>query len=241
VRRRRSTTGFRRRNCSIPSRSPRRGWEFSCHYSLSATVVLRSRGPTTPPRPARARTLNEVLEWVGRPRLPPRHSSRQEQLRCAGVAPPPCRSHAGHRPRRDLRRWAIDRGLRPEERATWERDYSPDPDEAYHRVWHEKLAFHRVRNGDLLAMDDIGRVGYFSHDGGARHGVAMAESFTGLLERWLPLCCPGPEDWQWSDAASGPPVTSRSADRSSRWNARVERSERRTCRPKPAAEFRRGG
>ena len=59
-------------------------------------------------------------------------------------------------------------------------------------------------NGDILAFDPTGKVVYLSHDDEEGHGWVMASSFTELLRRWLPLGCPGPEDWQWLPFASGP-------------------------------------
>lgn len=79
------------------------------------------------------------------------------------------------------------------------------------RVWHNKLAFQEVNNGDYLAIDlepaSRGNVVYLSHDYGDSHGHILAPSFAELLERWTPLGCTGPEDWQWmpfTDGLRGP-------------------------------------
>jgi hypothetical protein len=88
-------------------------------------------------------------------------------------------------------------------RAGWERECFPDPDDPYDLVWHNKLGFHHVPNGDYLGFDLQGRVVYLSHDDGEGHGYVMASSFVDLLERWIPLGCPGPEDWQWLPFVSG--------------------------------------
>lgn len=84
----------------------------------------------------------------------------------------------------------------------------PDPDDPYDRVWHHKLPFMEVGNGDYLALDldrdARGRVIYLSHDDGEGHGRAMAASFEDLLVRWIPLACPGAEDWQWLPFCSRP-------------------------------------
>jgi hypothetical protein len=79
----------------------------------------------------------------------------------------------------------------------WVKHAFPDPADPYHRVWHDKLPFMDVGNGDLLALDREGQVVYLSHDGGEGHGHVMAASFEDLLVRWIPLACPGAEDVQW--------------------------------------------
>ncbi|CAN7448772.1 SMI1/KNR4 family protein [Rhizobacter sp. LjRoot28] len=93
----------------------------------------------------------------------------------------------------------------------WIETVFKNPDDPYDRVWHNKLAFHEVGNGDYLAIDlDAalqGRVVYLSHDDGQGHGHVLAASFAELLEAWVPLGCPGAEDWQWmpfTDNFTGP-------------------------------------
>jgi hypothetical protein len=92
-------------------------------------------------------------------------------------------------------------------RAGWQANCFPNADDRYDVVWHNKLGFHDVPNGDYLGFDSEGRVVYLSHDDGQGHGYVMASSFLDLLMRWVPLGCPGPEDWQWlpfvSSATSG--------------------------------------
>jgi len=82
-----------------------------------------------------------------------------------------------------------------------------NPDDKYDRVWHNKLAFHEVGNGDYLALDlapsTHGQVVYLSHDDGEGHGYVMADSFADLLDRWVPLACTGAEDWQWLPFTNG--------------------------------------
>lgn len=83
----------------------------------------------------------------------------------------------------------------------WIETVFKDPADPYNRVWHNKLAFHEVGNGDYIALDltpeFLGQVVYLSHDDGRGHGHVMAPSFAALLENWVPLACPGGEDWQW--------------------------------------------
>jgi hypothetical protein len=105
--------------------------------------------------------------------------------------------------------WSLD-GLPDLMRAAceWVENVFPDPSDPYDRVWHHKLPFMEVGNGDYLALDlgqDVhGRVVYLSHDDGEGHGRAMAASFEDLLIRWIPLACPGAEDWQWLPFCAGP-------------------------------------
>lgn len=77
----------------------------------------------------------------------------------------------------------------------------PDPDNPYDAVWHNKFPFMAVGNGDSLAIElegkSAGRVVYLSNGQGEGHGFTMAPSFEELLVRWIPLACPGGEEWQW--------------------------------------------
>lgn len=82
-------------------------------------------------------------------------------------------------------------------RRDWIDQVFPNPSDPYDIVWHNKLAFCNVPNGDQLAFDSEGNVVYLSHDGGEGHGFTMAPSFDELLNRWVPLACTGSECWQW--------------------------------------------
>lgn len=88
-----------------------------------------------------------------------------------------------------------------EEKDKWIKEAYPNPENSYDKVWHNKLAFQDVENGDFLAIDlspqNYGKIVFLSHDDGSGHGVVMAEDFEKLLENWIPLGCPGAEDWQW--------------------------------------------
>ena len=93
----------------------------------------------------------------------------------------------------------------------WIRDVFPNPDDPYDAVWHNKLAFYEVGNGDYLAVDlapeKYEQIVYLSHDDGRGHGHVLAGSALDLLTRWVPLACTGGEDWQWihfTDSLSGP-------------------------------------
>ncbi len=94
------------------------------------------------------------------------------------------------------------------QREIWATTLFPDPADRCGLIWRDKLAFARVGNGDLLALDlnesNYGRVIYLSHDDGPGNGVVMAEDMIQLVRQWAPLGCPGAEDWQWMHFLSGP-------------------------------------
>jgi SMI1 / KNR4 family (SUKH-1) len=87
------------------------------------------------------------------------------------------------------------------DKESWIRECFPDPSDAYDRIWHNKLAFYEVGNGDYLALDlneqRRGQVVYLSHDDGQGHGHVLANDAIDLVQRWAPLACVGGEDWQW--------------------------------------------
>jgi hypothetical protein len=99
-------------------------------------------------------------------------------------------------------RWSMDL-IRQfnRDKSQWIETVFKNPQDKYDRVWHNKLAFHEVGNGDYLALDldtpTCGQVVYLSHDDGEGHGYVMADSFAELLDLWVPLACTGAEDWQW--------------------------------------------
>lgn len=82
----------------------------------------------------------------------------------------------------------------------WVEECFPNKEDPYDVVWHDKLAFHEVGNGDYLAIDlkDPNRepVVYLSHDDGEGHGVELAENFKEFLFVTSRLGCVGGEDWQ---------------------------------------------
>jgi cell wall assembly regulator SMI1 len=105
--------------------------------------------------------------------------------------------------------WSLDLMVQFEtERRHWCAAAFPNPADPYDAVWHDKLAFYEVGNGDYLAFDlateTLGQVIYLSHDDGAGHGYVLARDFNDLLARWLPLACAGGEDWQWMPFVHGP-------------------------------------
>lgn len=105
--------------------------------------------------------------------------------------------------------WSVDFTSQFEhDRRSWVDEVFPDPSDPYDAVWHSKLAFAEVGNGDLLALDVAagasGAVVYLSHDDGEGHGYTLASDFADLLRRWTPLACTGAEDWQWLPFTASP-------------------------------------
>jgi hypothetical protein len=97
--------------------------------------------------------------------------------------------------------WDIARLLDLEaERQGWITQVFPNHDDPYDRVWHQKVAFMALGNGDYLTIDlqagNDGPVVYVSHDDGEGHGYAFGANFIDFVERWSQLGCPGGEDWQ---------------------------------------------
>lgn len=88
-----------------------------------------------------------------------------------------------------------------ESRKGWIDICYPDYNKPYDKIFHNKLAFQKVRNGDLFAIDleekSCGKIVYLSHDGSELHGYVMANSFQEFLEEYTKIGCVGGEDWQW--------------------------------------------
>ena len=105
--------------------------------------------------------------------------------------------------------WSVDLAAQAEAgRKGWCSAVFSNTGDPYDAVWHDKLAFYEVGNGDLLAFDlagdKHGQVVYLSHDDGEGHGYVLARDFRDLLARWLPLGCAGGEDWQWLPFTASP-------------------------------------
>jgi cell wall assembly regulator SMI1 len=83
-----------------------------------------------------------------------------------------------------------------------------DPLNPQHAVWHHKLPFQAVANGDLLALDlrpgTEAAVVYLSHEGDQEHGYLLGSDFADFLDRWSELGCPGPEAWLLAPFLAGP-------------------------------------
>ncbi|MEZ8122521.1 SMI1/KNR4 family protein [Vibrio splendidus] len=100
------------------------------------------------------------------------------------------------------RHWSLDWIVQfNDDKNGWKDEVFPNTDDPYDLVWHNKLAFHEVGNGDYLAIDlaQPGRepVIYLSHDDGEGHGIELAKDFKEFLLISSRLGCVGAEDWQW--------------------------------------------
>lgn len=93
--------------------------------------------------------------------------------------------------------WMIDLET---ERRGWIDTCFPDRANPYDAVWHDKLVFQSVGNGDCLALDIAAgakqEVVYLSHDDGEGHGLRLGANFQDFLLRWSGLGFAGAEDWQ---------------------------------------------
>jgi len=88
-----------------------------------------------------------------------------------------------------------------EDRQDWEGEVYPNSDKEYDRVWHNKMSFFRVGNGDYIAIElepeNYDKVVYLSHDGSENHGLYIADNFKEFLMNYAAVGCAGGEDWQW--------------------------------------------
>ncbi|TQV65846.1 SMI1/KNR4 family protein [Exilibacterium tricleocarpae] len=100
------------------------------------------------------------------------------------------------------RHWSLDWIAQfNEDKNGWRDEVFPNKEDPYDLVWHHKLAFHEVGNGDYLAIDlsipGQEQVVYLSHDDGEGHGVPLAKDFKEFVCSSSRLGCVGAEDWQW--------------------------------------------
>ena len=88
-----------------------------------------------------------------------------------------------------------------DDRKGWVKEVYPDYNNEYDRVWHNKMAFHQVGNGDYIAIElepeNYGKVVYLSHDGASNLGTYLADNFKEFLMNYAAVGCTGGEDWQW--------------------------------------------
>ena len=87
-------------------------------------------------------------------------------------------------------------------RQEWIKDCFPNPDDSYHRIWHDKIGFIMVPTGDFIALDltdakDDKRVVYLSHDGDDDiNGHVLAAGFGEFMERYINIGQFLPEAWE---------------------------------------------
>ena len=97
-------------------------------------------------------------------------------------------------------------------RKGWVENCFANPDDPYDNIWHNKLGFMNVANGDVIAFDlsdekEDKRVVYLSHDDGEGHGYILGNNFEDYFSKLLLIGACGNEDWQMlpfiSDSISG--------------------------------------
>lgn len=83
----------------------------------------------------------------------------------------------------------------------WIQECFSDPENKYDKVWHHKIPFIDVGNGDFIAFGDKtdkgNQVVYLSHDGDDFHGKKLGDNFIDFIERWTQTGCAGTESWQF--------------------------------------------
>lgn len=95
--------------------------------------------------------------------------------------------------------WSLDNLVDLEqERASWVDICFSDESDEYDIVWHKKLAFCNVGNGDMLSisLDCKDEIVYLSHDGDDLHGAKLANDFNDFLFKSASICFVGNEIWQ---------------------------------------------
>ncbi|MFP3916892.1 SMI1/KNR4 family protein [Lysinibacillus telephonicus] len=84
-----------------------------------------------------------------------------------------------------------------------------NPDDPYDKVWHNKLAFYEVGDGDCIAFDlidhcDDAPVVYLSYGDGEGHGFKLGDNFIDFIDKWSRIAFVGGEDWQWITFTENP-------------------------------------
>lgn len=97
--------------------------------------------------------------------------------------------------------WSLEKLLDIDnDRKDWIKQCFSNEKNEYDRVWHNKLAFMQVGNGDFLTLDmskeSEGSVVYLSHDGSESNGLVLGSNFTDFIDKWSRVACVGAEDFQ---------------------------------------------
>ncbi|MNJ41849.1 hypothetical protein D3C77_367910 [compost metagenome] len=94
------------------------------------------------------------------------------------------------------------------DRKGWELEVFSNVNDEYDCVWHNKLGFMEVGNGDYIAFDLLvpndPPVVYLSHDDGQGHGFILGHNFIDFMNRWTRIGCVGREGWQMFPFLEGP-------------------------------------
>ena len=108
-----------------------------------------------------------------------------------------------------------------DDRKGWVKEVYPDYNNEYDRVWHNKMSFHQVGNGDYIAieleLENYGKVVYLSHDGSENHGLYIASNFKEFLMNYAAIGCIGGEDWQWEPFYTGGKGIDPTSDNAQAW------------------------
>ncbi len=84
---------------------------------------------------------------------------------------------------------------------SWIKECFPNSDNEYDKIWHNKIPFLDVPNGDIIAFGKKTEYGnqvvYLSHDGDDFHGQVLGDNFIDFINRWTQLGCIGSEGWQF--------------------------------------------
>lgn len=86
-------------------------------------------------------------------------------------------------------------------RKSWVEGSFMNIEDDYDKVWHDKLGFMKVSNGDVIAFDlkdenEDKRVVYLSHDGSESHGMILGKNFKEYFSNLILIGACGLEDWQ---------------------------------------------
>lgn len=76
-----------------------------------------------------------------------------------------------------------------------------NPEDEYDRVWHNKIPFLDVPNGDVIAFgkrtESGNQVVYLSHEGDDFHGQILGDNFIDFINKWTQLGCVRTECWHF--------------------------------------------
>ncbi len=84
---------------------------------------------------------------------------------------------------------------------SWVENCFPNIEDEYDKIWHNKIPFLHVPNGDFIVFDvvepmETSPIIYLSHEGDDFHGSCLANSFIEFITKWTNIGCVGTEDWQ---------------------------------------------